>query len=46
MVVYFAYQTLAGAVLHLVVLGIIMGLLLGGVGGVLGRALRIVVKIN
>lgn len=38
--VYFAYQTLAGAVLHLILLGIIMGLLLGVIGGVLGKTGR------
>lgn len=37
MAVYFAYQTLAGALLHLVVLGAMMGIVLGLVGGVLGR---------
>jgi hypothetical protein len=37
MAVYFAYQTLAGALLHLVVLGAIMGIVLGLLGGVLGR---------
>ena len=36
---YFAYQTLAGAMLHLIVLGIGMGTLLGLLGGLLGRAL-------
>lgn len=34
---YFAYETLAGAFLHLVVLGVIMGTLLGIIGGGLGR---------
>ncbi len=38
MAVYFAYQTLAGALLHLVVLGIGMGLAVGLVGGALGKA--------
>lgn len=37
MAVYFAYQTMAGAMLHLVVLGAIMGLLLGIIGGLLGK---------
>lgn len=35
---YFAYETLAGALLHLFVLGSIMGILLGVIGGGLGRA--------
>lgn len=39
MAAYVAYQTLAGAMLHLVVLGIGMGALLGAVGGTVGRAL-------
>ncbi|WP_109489155.1 hypothetical protein [Occallatibacter savannae] len=33
---YFAYETIAGALGHLFVLGIVMGLLLGLIGGVLG----------
>ena len=33
MSVYFAFQTLAGAIMHLVVLGAIMGLILGSIGG-------------
>jgi hypothetical protein len=37
MTVYFAYQTLAGAIMHLVVLGVIMGVLLGIIGGILGK---------
>lgn len=37
MATYFAYQTLAGALLHLVVLGAIMGIILGLIGGVLGK---------
>ncbi len=37
MATYFAYQTLAGALLHLVVLGAILGLILGLVGGALGK---------
>lgn len=36
MATYLAYQTLAGAVLHLIVLGVIMGTLLGCLGGLLG----------
>lgn len=36
MAAYFAYQTLAGALLHLIVLGVMMGALLGCVGGLLG----------
>ncbi|GHO55090.1 hypothetical protein KSB_35650 [Ktedonobacter robiniae] len=37
MAVYFAYQTLAGALGHLVVLGAMMGLVLGLLGGALGK---------
>src|SRR5262249_11100049 len=39
MAAYEAYQTLAGALLHLVLLGIVMGALLGGLGGLLGKAI-------
>jgi hypothetical protein len=39
MAAYFAYETFAGAFLHLLVLGIIMGGLLGAAGGLLGRGL-------
>jgi hypothetical protein len=42
--VYFAYQTFAGAIMHLFILGVIMGLFLGSVGGVVGKALRIIKK--
>ena len=38
--VYFAYQTFAGAIMHLTILGAIMGLLLGIVGGFLGKTLH------
>lgn len=37
MATYFAYETLSGALLHLVVLGIIMGGLMGLIGGGIGR---------
>lgn len=37
MATYFAYQTLAGALLHLVVLGAVMGIVLGLVGGAFGK---------
>jgi hypothetical protein len=39
--VYFAYQTFTGAIAHLFVLGIIMGLFLGSLGGLIGKILRI-----
>jgi hypothetical protein len=42
--VYFAYQTFAGAIMHLFILGVIMGLFLGSVGGVVAKALRIIKK--
>jgi hypothetical protein len=44
MAAYFAYQTLAGAFLHLVVLGVGMGFLLGALGGGIGRGLRVAGK--
>jgi hypothetical protein len=37
---YFAYETFAGALLHLVVLGISMGFVLGVVGGMLGKVVK------
>jgi hypothetical protein len=37
--VYFAYQTVAGAVMHLFILGAIMGLFLGIIGGLIGKTL-------
>ncbi len=40
MEVYFAYQTFAGAIMHLFVLGAIMGLLLGAIGGFIGKVLH------
>lgn len=40
MQVYFAYETLAGAMLHLVVLGVVMGGLLGVLGGAAGAGAR------
>lgn len=46
MATYFAYQTLAGAMLHLIVLGILMGLLLGILGGLAGNALYIIKKLS
>ena len=42
--VYFAYQTFTGAVLHLYLLGAILGLVLGSVGGLFGKALLILKK--
>lgn len=41
MAVYFAYQTLAGAIMHLLILGGLMGLLLGVIGGFIGKLLLI-----
>jgi hypothetical protein len=37
---YLAYETMSGALLHLIVLGLIMGLFLGAVGGMLGLAMH------
>jgi hypothetical protein len=42
MAAYFAFETLAGAFLHLTVLGPIMGVLLGGVGGIAGKVAKAV----
>ena len=42
MSVYFAYETLAGAMLHLIVLGGIMGLLLGIAGGFIGKIISMI----
>src|SRR5947209_4843793 len=44
MATYFAYQTLAGALLHLVVLGAMMGIVLGLIGGALGKIGNVVGK--
>ncbi len=41
MAAYFAFETFAGAFLHLTVLGIAMGGLLGIVGGMIGRGARL-----
>jgi hypothetical protein len=38
--VYFAYETFTGAIMHLVVLGVFMGLILGSLGGVIGWTLK------
>jgi hypothetical protein len=40
MEVYFAYQTFSGAIMHLFILGVIMGLFLGIIGGSIGKTLR------
>jgi hypothetical protein len=44
--VYFAYQTFAGAIMHLIVLGIIMGLFLGAIGGLSGKAMKKIKKLS
>jgi hypothetical protein len=41
MAAYFAYETFAGAFLHLSVLGIFMGMFLGVVGGMIGKVIRL-----
>jgi len=38
--VFFAYQTVAGAIMHLFILGALMGLFLGIIGGILGLTLN------
>jgi len=40
MAAYFAFETLAGGLMHLVILGLAMGALLGILGGALGTAIR------
>ena len=40
MAVYFAYQTFAGGLMHLFVLGMSAGLILGSAGGLIGWAMR------
>jgi hypothetical protein len=40
MAAYFAFETLAGAFLHLLVLGLAMGALLGVIGGLIGKIAR------
>jgi hypothetical protein len=42
--VYFAYQSFAGAIGHLFILGVIMGLLLGTFGGFIGKILHFLIK--
>jgi hypothetical protein len=44
--VYFAYQTFTGAIMHLFVLGALMGIFLGIFGGLAGKILFIIKKIN
>jgi len=44
--VYFAYQTYAGAMLHLYLLGIFFGCIFGIIGGLLGKGLRLIKKQN
>ena len=40
MAAYFAFETMAGAFLHLIVLGLLLGALLGTIGGLLGHGVR------
>jgi hypothetical protein len=42
MAAYFAFETFAGGFLHLLVLGIVMGALLGVAGGVIGKSASLV----
>jgi hypothetical protein len=44
--VYFAYQTFTGAIMHLFILGALMGAILGIFGGLAGKILFIIKKIN
>lgn len=44
--VYFAYRTFATAIMHLFILGAMMGMLLGIFGGLAGKILIIIKKLN
>jgi hypothetical protein len=44
--VYFAYQTFAGAIMHLFILGAFMGLILGTIAGLTGNILIIIKKLT
>jgi hypothetical protein len=46
MAVYFAYQTYAGAILHLYILGLLFGLIFGILGGFIGKGLRLLKKTS
>lgn len=46
MEVYFAYQTFAGAIMHLFILGALMGIMLGVTGGLTGKLLLIIRSLN
>lgn len=46
MAAYFAFETLAGALGHLILLGFIMGSLLGVVGGSLGRGIKLAFRMK
>lgn len=46
MSVYFAYQTFAGAIMHLFILGAFMGLILGVIAGLTGNILIIIKKLT
>ncbi len=43
---YFAYQTFTGAIMHLFILGGLMGLFLGSMAGLTGKILVIIIRIN
>jgi hypothetical protein len=44
--VYFAYETFAGAIMHLFILGALMGVVLGTIGGLTGKIIGIIKSIN
>jgi len=41
MPVYFAFQTIAGAIMHLIILGALMGIILGFIGGIIWKTFNI-----
>lgn len=45
MAAYLAYETFAGAFLHLIVLGLVLGLFLGGLSGVLGKTVKVLGRL-
>jgi len=45
MATYFAYQTFAGAIMHLIILGIFMGVLLGLIGGLIAKLVSLKIKL-
>ncbi len=46
MAAYFAFETFAGAFLHLLVLGVLMGAILGLVGGLVGKGIKKIPRVH